>query len=269
MDTQRYDRACSGVQFLSGQIKRQIFYNTGGGKLRKLLCILTCLIIAIFLGEQSHALAQIVNVDSQDSTDPDDNDEVYRSGQMIEIIVEYTSTVQPVGTVKINSETAGYQSAEQALTKGDGSFLKYVWNTAGLKEADDYVVSVTLTENEVQQDSDESLIIRIDNTPPEISDIISHDRDDTTDNNGIYHAGQNIAIDVQVTDETRLESTIQIKSDAVSYDSGLGLLTDLGGGLYRYLWITTALNPAKDYVVTVTFRDQAGLESQDSSCVWR
>ncbi len=234
-------------------------------RLKKLLCVLACLTIMILFSGQAYAQELIVDIDSYNNVDPDDNDGIYRAGQSIKIVVEYATGDQPAGTVKINSETTGHNSQEQTLVSGAGRTLEYIWSTAGLEEADDYVVSVTLTNAAAEEDTDSSLVITIDNTPPNISTIISHDSADTTDDDGIYHAGQNIAIDVQVTDRTGLESTIQIKSDAVGYDSGVQRLAAQGDDLHRYIWVTTALNPAKDYVATVTSLDQAGLESRDSS----
>ena len=219
----------------------------------------------MLLGGLVYAQELIVNIDSYASADPDDDDEIYRAGQSIKIVVEYAVDEQPAGAIEINSETTGYGSQVHTMGSGTGSTLVYNWITVGLGEADDYVVSVTLTDNAEQEDTDNSLVITIDNTPPRISTVISHDSVDTTDDDGIYHAGQNIAIDVQVTDGTGLESTVQIKSDAVGYDSGIQRLTAQSDDLHRYIWVTTALNPAKDYAATVIFRDQVGLESRDSS----
>ncbi len=206
------------------------------------------------------------SVDSQDAEKPEDDDELYHAGQKIRIIVEYLPDEQPSGTVQISSEITKYKSDIYRLQSAPEKKLEYIWDTKGLNEAKDYRVAVTLTDRAGHQITNDSLIIAIDNTPPVILSVTSRDRDDSTDNDGIYHAGQTILIDVQARDkEANLEPEIIIKSDSVRYDSGPRRLTYQGDGLWRFIWTTTGLNAAKDYAVAVTLRDQAALESQDSS----
>lgn len=206
------------------------------------------------------------SVDSQDAEKPEDDDELYHAGQKIRIIVEYLPDEQLAGTVQINSEITRYKSDIYKLQSAPEKELECFWDTKGLSEAEDYRVVVTLTDRTGHQITDNSLVIVIDNTPPGILSVTSHDRDDITDNDGIYHAGQTILIDVQAKDKgANLESEIVIKSDSARYDSGPRRLTYQGDGLWRFIWTTTGLNAAKDYAAVVTLRDQAALESRDSS----
>lgn len=105
----------------------------------------------------------------------------------------------------------------------------------------------------------------VEDPPPQILSVKSHDTTDITDDNNIYHAGQNIAIDIIVIGMPEIDGTIQIESEAVGYDSGVQPLTEQGDDQYRYIWITTGLNPAKDYVATVVFKDQDSVTSWNTS----
>ena len=208
------------------------------------------------------------SVSSADSSNPEDNDMIYHSGQIINVIAEYVSVAIPIGTVDINSQSTGYSSKVQRMQKGEGSKLEYKWDTTGLKQADDYIVTITLDDAQLHRVADSSLIISINNTPPTIARVFSYDRIDTADNDGIYHAGQSLAIDaVAGNNETGLAAMIQIKSDAVSYDSGQQIMTDQGNGTYRYIWTTTDLNPAKDYNVIVIIKNKPGIEAVNSKLI--
>jgi hypothetical protein len=152
------------------------------------------------------------SVDSYDSSNPDDNDEIYHSGQIVKIVSEYFPGGEIAGTVEINSKSIVYSSQIQSMQKGIGNTLEYAWNTSGLQEANDFVVTVTLNDSVGRSVTDNSLVIKIDNAIPKIQSVVSNDRSDTTDNDGIYHAGQTIVIDAQaVNNEVGLDATIQIK----------------------------------------------------------
>jgi hypothetical protein len=207
------------------------------------------------------------SVDSHDSSNPDDNDELYHSGQTVTIVAEYFPG-QITGVLEISSKSSGYNSQAQTMQKGTGNTMEYAWNTAGLQEANDYVVAVTLKDSAGHSVTDNSLVIKIDNTIPKIMSVLSNDRSDITDSDDTYHAGQTIVIDAQAANkEIGLVPTIQIKSDTVLYNSGVQGMTDQRNGSYRFIWTTTGLNEAKDYKAIVTFQDQAGNQSQDSSLV--
>lgn len=232
----------------------------------RIIFISLCL-IAIY-DTQLYAQGIIGIVRSFDSSNPEDNDGVYHPGQKIRISAEYKTIPPPTGKVQIRSNKTGYSSISYNMTKGVNNNLEFEWDTSGLKDADDYVVSITMEEPSGVSAVDNSLVIELDNTPPKISSVKSSDRSDIADNDGIYRSGQTISIDAQAEgNETALQATIQIKSESVIYDSGPQRMAEYGNGLYRYIWTTAGLNPAKDYKITVTFVDKAGLESQDSSLV--
>jgi len=212
--------------------------------------------------------ALLKSVDSYDSSNLNDNDELYHAGQLVKLVVEHFPVAQVIGTVEISSKSSGYKSQVQTMGNGINNTLEYVWNTSGLQEANDYVVTLTLNDSTGHSVIDNSLVIKIDNSIPKILSVASNDRSDSTDNDGIYHAGQTIIIDAQaVNKETGLNPTIQIKSDTVLYNSDVQRMTDQRDGSYRFIWTTTGLNEAKDYKAIVTFQDQATNQSQDSSLV--
>lgn len=230
------------------------------------MSISLCL-IAIY-GTQLYAQEIIGAVRSFDSANPNDNDGIYHSGQKIKLVAEYRTATQPIGNVQISSKKTGYSSISYNMTKGVNNNLEYEWDTSGLKEADDYVVSIKMEDPTGGSATNNSLVIRLDNTPPKISFVKSSDRSDIADNDGIYRSGQTISIEAQSEgNETGLQATIQIKSESVIYDSGPQRMAEIGNGLYRFIWTTTGLNPAKDYKVTISFVDRASLESKDSSLV--
>ncbi len=107
---------------------------------------------------------------------------------------------------------------------------------------------------------------------PEILRLTSFDSDQPTDADGIYHSGQQIAIEVQVADVLEgLESQLRFTSAKVGYDSGLQTLTDEGGGRYRYVWNTQpqgdALPESDDYQVTLHLSDGVGNMKEDNALV--
>ncbi len=205
------------------------------------------------------------SVSNRDLLDATDNDGIYRAGQRILVIAEYLTEAIPIGELVISSVITGYKTPTLAMLKGEGNTLEYVWDTTGLRESDDYVLTVTLKDTGGRQVSN-TMVVKIDNTPPKISFVRSNDVSNVSDNDGIYHSGQNIAFVVQTENrEKGLSALIQIKSDSVGYNLINQRMNDQGDGSYRYVWTTTGLNPAKDYKVTITLRDAAGLESVDTS----
>ena len=230
--------------------------------------MLISLCLIAICGTQLHAQEIIGAVRSFDSKDPNDNDGIYHPGQKVKIVAEYRTATQPTGSVQINSKKTGYSSISYNMTRGVNNNLEYEWDTSGLKESDDYVVSITMEDPSGASATNNSLVIRLDNTPPKISFVKSSDRSDIADNDGIYRPGQTISIEAQSEgNETGLQAKIQIKSESVIYDSGPQNMAEIGNGLYRFIWTTTGLNPAKDYKVIISFVDKAGLESKDSSLV--
>ncbi|MBM3210818.1 hypothetical protein FJZ33_01260, partial [Candidatus Poribacteria bacterium] len=205
-------------------------------------------------------------INSYDSSNPEDADNIYHAGQKVKISVAYNTKEPPNGMLEIRSETTGYILRKIELQKGTENTLEYVWDTKGLNEARDYVVTITLADQAGHQVTSRSLVITIDNTPPEILKVTAYNSQDILDNDNIYRSGQTIAIDVQMKEKQgNLDAKIQIKSQSVLYDTGIQRLIYQGEGLWRYLWNTTRLNPAKDYVAYIIIADQAALEDQNSS----
>jgi flagellar hook assembly protein FlgD len=111
--------------------------------------------------------------------------------------------------------------------------------------------------------------------PPVIQSVDSEDKDNPTDADEIYHAGQPIVIIIKSAEaETGLKAMVQIKSEINAYDSGIKIAlptsdfqlpTSEGEGSYSYLWDTSGLKSAADYVVKVTLQDTLGQKAVDES----
>ena len=103
-----------------------------------------------------------------------------------------------------------------------------------------------------------------------ITKVSSFDFNIPTDADGIYHSGQQVAIEVLVADALEgLDASIRIASEKVSYDSGEQRLTDEGDGIYRYVWDTqpqgSVLQESDDYQVTFLLSDGVGHVSEVSA----
>ncbi|MFQ6040710.1 MAG: FlgD immunoglobulin-like domain containing protein [Candidatus Poribacteria bacterium] len=116
--------------------------------------------------------------------------------------------------------------------------------------------------------------ILLNESPPGIQSVDSEDKDNPADNDEIYHAGQPIVILIEAADaETGLEAMVQIKSEANAYDSGIqradeivdAVPSDAGEGSYSYLWDTSGLKDASDYLVKVILQDSLGQIAVDES----
>jgi len=116
----------------------------------------------------THVLPDLIkSVDSCDIHNSLDNDEVYHSGQSITISVAAVNRRRGLkGTIQISAPTIGYDSGPRALEDEDGIY-EYIWHTTNL-DATKYNVTVTLMDMATKnQDTSRSLIITLDNTPPE------------------------------------------------------------------------------------------------------
>ena len=312
---------------------------------------------------------EILAMTSHDAADEMDNDGKYHAGEKVKFIVKAAEAETELkGTIRIRSSKVSYDSGVQRLEDGGHESLdgvgeySYLWETTGLKEADDYVVEATLEDLASHQTTDVALAVTIDNTPPTnetlvinnselkqtkarsvtlkisaedsvqmwiegdvvddtntfewipfvnilvvnltsgdgkkmirvrhkdaadneshtaegsiflaefppvIQSVDSADKDDPTDSDGIYHAGQPIVILIKSAEaETGLTAIVQIRSEENTYDSGVrgaNLHPDDGEGSYSYLWNTSGLKSASDYVVKVTLQDSLGQKTVDES----
>lgn len=102
-------------------------------------------------------------------------------------------------------------------------------------------------------------------TPPKISQVSSRVFSDT---DGTYPTGGIVRLDItESSGEADIVSgTIRITSADTGYDSGV---QDLTFGSIFYHWDTTGLDPANDYIATITLVDAGGQEATDASLVVR
>ena len=132
----------------------------------------------------THVLPDLINsVDSYDAHNSLDNDDVYHSGQLIAISVAAVNRQQGLeGTIRIQAPTIGYDSGQRALDDEDGIY-EYIWDTTSL-DAAEYSVTLTLMDIATKnQDTSQSLIITLDNTPPEGKIVINNQAEYTLNPN--------------------------------------------------------------------------------------
>ncbi|MFQ6041511.1 MAG: hypothetical protein ACE5PV_11695, partial [Candidatus Poribacteria bacterium] len=123
-------------------------------------------------------------VQSQDLDNPADNDNHYHSSQKIKIIVK-TSESGLTGNIQIKSGSQNYNSGIQQLDdEGDGAY-SYLWDTTGLLEAKDYRVEAKLTDILDREVKDTSLIIILDNTPPQNGKLVINSGQAKTDSRSV------------------------------------------------------------------------------------
>ncbi len=100
-------------------------------------------------------------------------------------------------------------------------------------------------------------------TPPQISQVGSSVFSDA---DGSYPTGRIVRLDVEESsgEADIVSGTIRITSATTGYDSGI---QDLTFGSIFYHWDTTGLDPADDYIVSVTLVDASGQETINDSLV--
>jgi hypothetical protein len=84
------------------------------------------------------------------------------------------------GTIQIRSFSTSYDSGVQKSTEKPGGEYIYLWDTTGLKEGEDYLVEVIMSDDAGWTTKDNSLIINIDNTSPEGGSFTINSGDQTT-----------------------------------------------------------------------------------------
>lgn len=111
----------------------------------------------------------ILSVNSQDEGNPADNDEIYHAGQIIKIVIKVDDREknQLEAWANITSQKTEYDSGILAAKRDTDTDFTVIWNTSSLPEASDYIVNATLQDSFGQRTMDNSLIINIDNTPPQ------------------------------------------------------------------------------------------------------
>ncbi|MBW2661547.1 MAG: hypothetical protein JRD93_06080 [Deltaproteobacteria bacterium] len=99
--------------------------------------------------------------------------------------------------------------------------------------------------------------------PPEIGQVASSV---FSDEDAVHPTGSMVRIDVEESSREAdiVSGTIRITSASQGYDSGI---QELMFGSIFYLWDTTGLNPASDYLVVVTLEDVSGQTTTDDSLV--
>ena len=96
---------------------------------------------------------------------------------------------------------------------------------------------------------------------PPIAGVVSSVFSDKDD---VYPTGRMVRIDIEASPNGAgiVSGTIQITSASQGYDSGV---QDLTFGSLFYLWDTTSLNPAADYLVEIELTDSLGRTTTDDS----
>lgn len=94
----------------------------------------------------------------------DDSDGIYKIGSMVRIEVygKFQATDIVNATIRITFASQGYDSGIKNLTLSEnGSYYLFHWDTTGLEQADDYIVTVTLTDKAEQSDTYSGLVITL------------------------------------------------------------------------------------------------------------
>ena len=114
-------------------------------------------------------------------------------------------------------------------------------------------------------------IIIYSDSVPEIDKISSWDSSDTSDNDGVYNAGELITLGIKAQEyaespliETNLLAKISIKSSDGKYNLAIKNAREESGGWYTYVWDTKSLTEG-DYSVNWTLSDGVGQETNDNS----
>lgn len=93
-----------------------------------------------------------------------DFDGIYKIDSMvrIEVYEKFQATDIVSATIRITSASKGYDSGIKNLTLSEnGSYYLFHWDTTGQEQANDYVVTVTLTDKAGQSDINSELVITL------------------------------------------------------------------------------------------------------------
>ncbi|MBI1926497.1 hypothetical protein HYR99_19915, partial [Candidatus Poribacteria bacterium] len=117
-------------------------------------------------------IPEILRLSSFDVDQPTDADGIYRSGQQIVIEVQVADALEGLESqLRLTAATVGYDSGLHALTDEGGGRYRYVWDTqpggSPLRESDDYQVTLRLSDGVGHVREDNSLVLTLDNTPPQ------------------------------------------------------------------------------------------------------
>lgn len=104
--------------------------------------------------------------------------------------------------------------------------------------------------------------VQLDEMPPQIESVSSHDLSDPSDADGIYRPGQKILITAKTKEgEKGLKGVIRISGKG--YDTGDQPMKDEGDGSYSYLWESGGV-PDGEYTITVVLTDTLGRSAKNS-----
>jgi len=173
------------------------------------------------------------------------------------------------GTLQIKSIATGYNSGWVKLDKEsetpNSTTFSYIWNTVGLTEARDYVVSAEITDA-LKRTARSSLVLTIDNAPlpPSIQSVSISDAIDLFDNDGIYHTGQQLMVTIKTED-----ATSKLRASVTSTSSQHQLtaepeLTQIDWNIYKMTLDTTDMQEG-DYMLNITIFDQRDRQASDTS----
>ncbi len=184
-------------------------------------------------------------IESQDATNPEDNDNYYHAGQSIKFTTPTEENESGLsGNIRIQSMKSKYDSGPQKLTdEGNGSY-SYIWDTTGLKESLDYTVEAKLIDA-LERDVTTKMALIIDNTPP--------GGKITVNDNASRTISRSITLKADAKDAVEMYISGDIVDDTntfewITYPSEFGIVLNLTDG-------------AGEKVISVKFKDRADNES--------
>ena len=168
------------------------------------------------------SFSAVTSVNSNDSVDPTDDDENYNPTQIVVIKVN-TDIDYATGEVEIVSQTWGYTTSVQPLTRISSKFYTYNWTTAGCSQAYDYKVKLKFEGVFVE----DALTIIIDSSAPNCQYI---KLTNPLNNQNIVKNGQTVTVEAKILDlsfgDTSNISQANIKADLSDFGGGIAVACD-------------------------------------------
>ena len=221
----------------------------------------------------SHLGVALDNTPPEFDNDPATDKIAYQDGGAVKINVDLDGEVSL--SADFSSIDSGYSFGDETVVEIDPSNhiyeISYTINSNNTKVDRKYSIPVKATD-EVGNENEANAINPVDygnyvylnNNPPTIASIDSHDKKNLSDNDEIYHAGQTVRIVVRATDnETGATGAITIDSATLGVLVSGEQMSGQNNDEYTYDWNTSGVGEAEEIVATVTLADISSLSTID------